>query len=231
MKVFAHRGESAIYPENSQTAIAMCDRSGMDGVEIDLYQTKDNQFIIYHDRWMTRILGLNKKTIDLTLEDLQSLLGKDDKPIPTLSWTLQTLATTNLILNIEIKQVRDINLFYQHLLQICQQCHFDINLLIISSFNHQYLAEFATLSSFIKIGLLVGTHPADVDELRPSFPIYSVHLDIDCVSEVLIKRYKQMGLPVYVFTVDQEDELTWLHSLGVDGVFSNHPRQVFQFLK
>lgn len=230
MKVFAHRGESAIFPENSQTAIAACHHHDMDGIEIDIYQTDDDQFVVYHDRWMTRILGLNKKTIELTYDDLQQLLGKDDKPIPTLDWTIQTLSQSGLMLNIELKYVRDIELFYRQLLSSCQSSQFDINQLIISSFNHQYLAEFAQLSSFIKIGYLLGTHPAEADALEPSFPIYSVHLDMDCLSAQLVQRFKQLGYPVFVFTVDQSEELLWLQEIGVDGVFSNNPKQVFTLL-
>ncbi|MDC2889483.1 glycerophosphodiester phosphodiesterase [Psychrosphaera algicola] len=226
MKVFAHRGESAIYPENSQTAIQQCSRDGMDGIEIDLYQTVDDQFVVFHDRWMTRILGLNKRTVDLTASDLAQLNGKDDKPLPTLAWTLAALANSGLILNIELKNIHNIELFYRQLLEGCEQSQFDLNLIIISSFNHQYLADFAKLSSFIKLGLLLGTHPAGDDLLLPDFPIYSVHLDMDNISEALIRRYQQLGVHIYVFTVDQEEEIDWLYEMNVDGIFANNPRQI-----
>lgn len=227
MKVFAHRGESAIYPENSQTAIQQCSRDGMDGIEIDLYQTIDDQFVVFHDRWMTRILGLNKRTVELTAADLEQLNGKDDKPLPTLAWTLATLANSGLVLNIELKNVNNIELFYQQLLDGCKLSQFDLNLIIISSFNHQYLADFAKQSTFIKLGLLVGTHPAADDILLPEFPIYSVHLDMDNISEGLIRRYQQLGVHIYVFTVDQEEEIDWLFKMKVDGIFANNPRQIF----
>lgn len=231
MKVFAHRGESAIYPENSQTAIELCDIHGMDGIEIDLYQTIDNNFVVFHDRWLTRILGRNKKTTDLQQSDLSELKGKDDKPIPTLSWTIAALAKKGLILNIELKHIRDIGLFYNELLSACESAQFDINLILVSSFNHQYLAEFAQLSSFIKLGYLVATHPTEDSKFTPNYPIHSVHLSMDCISPALIQKYQLLGYPVYVFTVDQKEEIIWLLEQKVDGVFSNNPRLVKSFVQ
>ena len=104
MWVFAHRGESAIYPENSRDAIAACDSSEMDGIEVDLYQAGD-RFVVFHDRWRMRVLGLQKKVTDLTSEELERIVGRDDKPLPDLAWLLKTAKDKELTLNIELKNI------------------------------------------------------------------------------------------------------------------------------
>jgi len=229
MKVFAHRGESALYPENSRSAIASCDSSGMAGVEIDLYQI-ENEFIVFHDRWLTRVLGIQKRTVDLTRSELNRLLGRDAQPIPTLEWVFETHKTSGLIINLELKEIHDIDWFLTCLKALCSRFQFKLENLLLSSFNHQYLVTIYHQAPEFKIGMILASHPIDAQTSLPPFPIYSVHLDMCCLSRTLISDYKRLGLEVYVFTVDQELEINWLLQANADGIFANAPREASRLI-
>lgn len=229
MKVFAHRGISALHPENSQTALSHCNNAKMHGVEVDIFQV-ESEFYIVHDRWLTRTFNIDKKITELSTKEASKLLGRDGKPIPTLTWLIKEFAGKNLELNLELKQVRDIDLFIEQLFQLCIESNFPIELIIISSFNHQYLKAISEQQPEVKIGLLMANYPIDIGSTFHHFPIYSVHLDMDCISSELIQSIKQLGFPVYVFTVDQHSEIEWLHNNKVDGIFANNPENAYEII-
>lgn len=228
MMVFAHRGVSALFPENSQTAISAFDSDTMHGIEIDIIQIKDN-FIVYHDRWLTRILGIHQRTCELDSEQLAQLVLKDGNPIPDLSWLIAYCATNPAIqLNIELKQVQDISLFLTQLENACQQHQFPLQQIIISSFNHNYLKQIEQSNSNVKLGLLLANYPLEIKHFQDSLSFYSVHLDFEIVDENLVTQFKSLGYLVFVYTVDNEVEIKWLQSIGVDGIFANDPSQAFK---
>lgn len=229
MWVFAHRGESAIYPENSRNAIAACDSSEMDGIEVDLYQA-GNRFVVFHDRWMMRVLGLQKKVTELEPEELERIIGRDDNPLPDLTWLLATVVDKGLTLNIELKNIQDVAVFYRQLNALIETHQFDLEHLLISSFDHTYLLQLSELQPKLRLGLLTASLPLDVSHLIPSFPIYSVHLDMNCLSKELIDALKKHNVKVFVFTVDQESEIVWLLNHQVDGIFANDPRQAYKII-
>ena len=53
--LLAHRGFSAIYPENSPLAFRMsAEKTAVDGIESDVHLSKDGQLIIFHDASVER---------------------------------------------------------------------------------------------------------------------------------------------------------------------------------
>ena len=49
MKVFAHRGYSGEYPENTMLAFHKAVEAGADGIELDVHLTRDGELIVFHD--------------------------------------------------------------------------------------------------------------------------------------------------------------------------------------
>ena len=230
MLIFAHRGESALHPENTQTAISHCNDEGMHGLEIDLFETP-NDFVIFHDRWLTRLLNIDKHVTSLSEYDLDVIKGNDGLSIPNLEWLIRYCAPFKFILNIELKGLKSVTKFESELSRLCKKYDFDMNRIIVSSFNHQYLKQLSTLLPSLKLGLLLAINPIDINSLLNDFPIYSVHLDMDCIEPSIINRIHQENKKVFVFTIDHADEIEWLLNNGVDGIFANHPRQAFNIVQ
>ncbi|MCI6039039.1 MAG: glycerophosphodiester phosphodiesterase, partial [Clostridiales bacterium] len=49
MKVYAHRGASAQYPENTMLAFEKAVEMGVDGIETDVHLSRDGQLVLCHD--------------------------------------------------------------------------------------------------------------------------------------------------------------------------------------
>ena len=49
MKVFAHRGFSGKYPQNTMLAFKEAEKTGCDGIELDVQITRDGELVIIHN--------------------------------------------------------------------------------------------------------------------------------------------------------------------------------------
>ena len=54
MKVYAHRGYSGRYPENTMLAFKEAEKTGCYGIELDVQLTKDGEVVIIHDERVDR---------------------------------------------------------------------------------------------------------------------------------------------------------------------------------
>ncbi|WP_371246225.1 glycerophosphodiester phosphodiesterase family protein [Mycoplasmopsis agassizii] len=146
--LLAHRGYSAVAPENTKLAFDLAYQFGFDGVELDVHLTKDQQLVIIHDETTTRT-SLKEFTIkDATLKELKELdfgkFWKYDLPkqtILTLEEFLDLYIDKFKIINIEIKtdeyHYPGIELRMAYLLKKYSQEQIDK--LIFSSFNFKSL--------------------------------------------------------------------------------------------
>jgi len=73
-KIYAHRGFSSIYPENSMDSIKEAIKYDyIDGIEIDVRMTKDKKFVLIHNRDISDISKDIGNVNDYTLEELKKI--------------------------------------------------------------------------------------------------------------------------------------------------------------
>ncbi|MFK7975859.1 MAG: glycerophosphodiester phosphodiesterase family protein [Halioglobus sp.] len=70
---FAHRGGVTDFPENTLYAYSEAAKAGADVLEMDVYQTKDNQLVVLHDLDVDRTTNGMGNVVDLTLAELRTL--------------------------------------------------------------------------------------------------------------------------------------------------------------
>ena len=110
MKVFAHRGYSGKYPENTMLSFKKAAETGCDGIELDVQLTRDGIVVIIHDETIERTTDGTGEVKDFTYDELKKYNadmvfgGKHGfEPIPTFEEYCQWAKDQDLITNIEIK--------------------------------------------------------------------------------------------------------------------------------
>ena len=110
MKVYAHRGYSGLYPENTMLAFEKAAETGCDGIELDVQLTKDGTVVVIHDETVDRTTWGTGRVLDYTHEELRKLDASrlfGDRygfcPIPSFEEYCSWAAGQNLVTNIEIK--------------------------------------------------------------------------------------------------------------------------------
>ena len=82
MKIWAHRGCSQMYPENTIMAFARAiEIKGLAGIELDIQMTKDGEIVVIHDERVDRTTDGTGYVKDYTYAELRKLSIEDRKSV------------------------------------------------------------------------------------------------------------------------------------------------------
>ncbi|WP_199610918.1 glycerophosphodiester phosphodiesterase [Flocculibacter collagenilyticus] len=221
MLIIAHRGASGNHPENTLKAINAAAEMGVDGIEIDVHLVED-ELIVIHDKWLHRTTNGTGQISDYSLAELQALDAGEGECIPTLWQVLQCINARTMV-NIELKGNNTAEKTIKVIDQAVEQLGYTINQFIISSFNHHVIHSIHQQRPDITIGALTGSMPLGYASFAKHLNAYSIHLDVSFINKEYVQDAHERGLKVFVYTVDQKEDIIAMHALGVDGIFTNHP--------
>ncbi|MBP3926044.1 MAG: glycerophosphodiester phosphodiesterase [Clostridium sp.] len=231
MKVYAHRGYSGRYPENTMLAFQKAAETGCYGIENDVQLTKDGQVVIIHDEKIDRTTDGTGYVRDYTLEELQKFNaaalwnGKYGfQKIPTLEEYCEWVKDHDLVTNIEIKS----SVYYyaeleEKTLELVRKYGLEKKI-IFSSFNHTSISLLRKLAPEIPCGALVehaGLGNAGYYCDKYDYQCY--HPGWKGLTEEEVKGCKEHGVAVNVWTVNDMDTLEKIYDWGCEGVISNYP--------
>ena len=111
MKIWAHRGCSQRYPENTITAFSKAlEVKGLTGIELDIQMTRDNEIVVIHDERVDRTTDGTGYVKDFTYLQIRQLAieagnGKKERisSIIDVLDLMQEEMKSGLLLNIELK--------------------------------------------------------------------------------------------------------------------------------
>jgi glycerophosphoryl diester phosphodiesterase len=81
-RVYAHRGSSAAYAENTRAAYLQAIADGADGIECDVHLTRDREVVCHHDATVDRTSNGTGHLSTLTLRQLRRLDFSSWKGVP-----------------------------------------------------------------------------------------------------------------------------------------------------
>lgn len=73
VELVAHRGYAGAFPENSLVAVRAALELGVRFVEIDVQLTRDEHVVLFHDRTLDRLCGVDGAIHELPLEEAKKL--------------------------------------------------------------------------------------------------------------------------------------------------------------
>ncbi|WDD99509.1 glycerophosphodiester phosphodiesterase [Thalassomonas actiniarum] len=238
MEIFAHRGASAAFPENTLLAFEQAIVQGADGIELDVQYHPDGELIVLHDSHLDITTNGQGAYDELGLTELARLDAGNQQKIPTLA---QALAQINgrCAVNIELKDAgvapgrlaAITGLLKQQLEQAIVKENYTWSHFIISSFNHHLLAAVKQKYPKIKTAALIASCPLTYSEFTRALDVCQLNVSIDCLNAALVNDAHDRGLTVGVYTVDRQQDIRRCYALGVDVIFSNAPDKSRDYLK
>jgi len=139
-QLIAHRGYTRHFPENTLVALDAAIEAGADFVEVDVQLSRDFAPVLFHDRTLKRLCGVDGAVHELALPDLKQLHPSDiarfgyhfrEIEIATLAefraWLKEHTAVTAFV---EIKRIalghfgveRVLSAVWRELLPVLRQC-------------------------------------------------------------------------------------------------------------
>ena len=212
--VIAHRGWSGKFPENTMDSIRGAVELGADMVEIDLQETRDGEVLVFHDYRLNRICRVRARVKAKTASEIQKL----GKGVPTFDEVLQYCrGRTRLLVEIKgadgTKVTRMIERFGM------------TDDVIVFSIKPQRMVELAATNDRIaRFGLIARDLTRRVKELESLITYAGLGLSRKLVrSKSMVEQMQRAGRKLFVWTVDQEEEMRRLIDWGVDGLITNVP--------
>ncbi len=242
MKVFAHRGFSGNYPENTMLAFRKAIEAGADGIELDIHESSDGQLVIIHDENLVRTTGVNGLVSDFTLSQLthtRASRTKDDAfetPIPSFEEFCSFMKDGSFITNVEIKTN---NTWYQDIERKAVDMVRAYGLedrIIFSSFNWISVLRAKALAPEIPCGFLYeGQKHGHLAPQTLESGIQFMHPDFALLDDQTVSECAEFGIGLNVWTVNTEERMgqlmRWDERYGiVNSVIGNFPDMCLRML-
>lgn len=238
MKIFAHRGYSGKYPENTMAAFQAAAKLPIFGVELDVHLTKDNQIVVIHVETINRTSNGSGFVKDLTLEELRrydfgSWFGEEfsGEKIPTLSEVLELFCKTKIMVNIELKS--DIFVYAgleEKVLREVEAYGME-DQVIISSFDHEAVRRIAHIDPNVENAALFANMILNVVNYQKEIPAKALHVALPTAVRKSVLEAIQQNSIVRVYTVNEIEHAEILLNIGVDAIFTDEPEKMLNFMK
>jgi glycerophosphoryl diester phosphodiesterase len=232
-EVQAHRGASAIAPENTIAAFRAAAEAGAKWVELDVALSADGQLIVIHDDSVDRTSSGSGSLGALTQSEIAALdagswFSQDyqDERIPTLAETIAALGELGLSANVEIKQHKH----HKSLDQLVGAVQADIakrsggTEIMISSFDPEALKAMHSLEPELEMAMLWGRPPEDWAEQLAAIPARTIHMHFKALSIGMLEETTRRGIKVRAWTCNAPMQLVSFWDAGLTGVITDNPK-------
>ncbi len=237
MLVIGHRGVPDMAPENTIESFEKVLELNLDGFELDVQLTKDNIPVVIHDEKVDRTTDGKGFVKDYNYKDLRKLDAGSyynskykGAKIPALEEVLELISGKDIYFNIEIKSgiIRYINI-EEKIIELLEKYDY-INNTVLSSFNHYSLVKCKNINKELKTGIIYISGIVDpweyAEKIKADFlhPLkYSFDLQI-------VKSAHESKIGIFPYVINDVNLAKKMKSWGVDGIFSDCPLKIKQFL-
>ncbi|MCY8491807.1 glycerophosphodiester phosphodiesterase [Bacillus inaquosorum] len=239
-KIFAHRGASGQFPENTMLAFEKGIEAGADGIELDVQLTKDGCIVVIHDERLDRttsLKGFVKDTAYDVIMTANAAAGHDqtysDIKVPLLADVLSWAEKKNFLINIELKNsVIRYEGMEEKVLEAVKRFNIEERV-ILSTFNHESLALCARLAPHIERAALTSDVLYQADRYITSIPASGYHpkLNSPATADKVLKKMRNSSIKVRPYTVNRPEDMKRLFEAGADGIFTDFPAKALALLK
>lgn len=243
LKIWAHRGCSQMYPENTLLAFEKAaEIRNLEGIELDIQLTSDGELVVIHDERVDRTTEGIGYVRDYTLSQLKRLhIYAGDNPcqsIPTMEEVLDLLKTymqpkheteTGLKLNIELKnsvypykgmEEKIVGLVHKYGLQ---------DAVVYSSFYAESLSRLKILDADAELGILDARASDCVYKLKGGCGATAIHpfwKGIDLSAEEIREYTVRVWMSGHLYPekpTGTKLDMALLEKLGITDVIINEP--------
>ena len=215
MKIYAHRGASIDFPEMTMDAYKAAVDQGADGMECDVRLTKDNQMLLWHDADMKRTAGYGGRIAEMTYPQI-----KQQYPEAMLLEDLLELARDNdMELAIETKHpVPQGSLVEKKVLELLEQEELETDI-VLMSFSWLAIENIRKINPQQKTVALLEDKFNFLMQRFTSAPILGPSVEYLRSNPEMTHAIK----PLYVWTVDDADDMRFCLENGVEVLITNNP--------
>ena len=220
--VFAHRGGSALAPENTMAAFANGLSLSADGIELDVHLSSDGVVVVHHDATVDRTTTGRGSVASLTAGELARL------NVPSLADVLKQFRDTRVVVELKVNSKQ----LGRGVVEVVRRAD-AVERVCLGSFGLRVLRaarglEPALATSAAREEVRWALYRSWVR--RPSHGVGYAGFQVPefsgttrVVSPRFVELAHRANLGVHVWTVDSEEDARRLLGWGVDGLITDRP--------
>tara|TARA_B100000700_G_C14910970_1_gene792246 strand:+ start:293 stop:1048 length:756 start_codon:yes stop_codon:yes gene_type:complete len=220
---FAHRGDQSTGPENTLSAFEGAAKLGFKYLETDVHATADGKLVAFHDQVLDRVSNTTGLISEKHYDEIKQIrIGLSEK-IPLLEDLLGYFP--NIYFNIDPKS----NDTVEPLINIIKKTN-STHRVCIGSFSDKRLIHIRNAlpdvctsmgprEVFLTKAINLGFFNRRIKANCIQIPHY--WNGIELVNENFVKKMKNFGWQVHVWTINSASEMNQLLDIGVNGIMSD----------
>lgn len=224
--VVAHRGASAEAPENSLEAFALAMELGADAIELDVRRTADGVLLVVHDATLDRTTGATGVIARLSGPKVARARQANGEPIPRLEDVLRRFPSVEITVDVKepgaaddvVRLIRSLGRVEATILYVEDGTDTEAF--------RGYEGRRATSTMQARrlaadLDWLSAARPREIPEVVHT-PLRDGRTPI--VTREFVRRVRESGRSVQVWTIDDLATAAKLAASGVDGIITNDVR-------
>jgi glycerophosphoryl diester phosphodiesterase len=222
--VIAHRGASAVAPENTLAAFRLAVEQGADFVELDVQESADGEVLVIHDADLMKVGGSPLKVWETAAATLRSIDVGSHKGaryagerVPTLAEALTVLKGRSKVI-IELKSYGHDERLEERVAGIVEAAGMEGDC-VTMSLDHDMVRTMKRIRPAWRSGVLVAKAIGDLTGLGADF----LAVEARMASRRFVRKAHRAGQDVFVWTVNDPAWMLAAMSSGVDGLITDHP--------
>lgn len=237
--IWAHRGASGYEKDNTLESFELAIKMGADGLESDVYLTKDHELVFFHDDTIP-FNGKNYRLTELTTAQIQSVdLGKGRR-VPKVRdifyhFKDQKNHSGNPIrFSLDLKTMN----MGDDLVRLAKQIGISSRVEITANDNYptfwNKMKQWRTMNPEIQ---LVNSAHFQMKGIRRIFGkmydqnwskyhelgVKAINIQAKHASPPVISQVHQQNIQMYVWDCHTEEKIQYFFNQGVDGIYTNYP--------
>ncbi|MGE3787881.1 MAG: glycerophosphodiester phosphodiesterase [Nitrospirales bacterium] len=215
-----HRGAAGHAPENTLASLELAIALGVDLVEFDVRRTADRALVLLHDRAVDRTTNGQGPVETLPVQVLCGLDAGGGERIPLLKEALACLnRRAGAMIELKVEGMA------ADVCAIVKASGFQ-GLVIYASFFHEELLTVKSLMANALTLALIEKAPDHPTAFATNAQATHAGLALKIVTPDLVAAIREKAIKVFIYTVDEPDDIARMKSLGVDGIISNFPDRI-----
>ncbi len=223
-----HRGACGYEEENSFKSFKKALDLGVDAVELDVRLCKSGEIIVIHDEKVNRTSNGKGMVNNLHMYDLKNSTLNNGEKIPTLDQAFDLINRRALIF-IELKELKVAKPVMKLIEEYVANKGWNYSDFVVMSFIKDSIVRASMLNKNVRLGLLFNDSKDLLDfsnNINSQQTIEYVGVNYKIISPDMIKNLHQKGFKVFVYTVNNINDVNEMKSLGVNGIVSDYPDRV-----
>lgn len=217
-----HRGAKGYKNENTLVSFRKAIDLGVDGIELDVHLSLDNEIMVIHDETIDRTTDGKGFVNSFSLQELKSFRTKKGEQIPTLKEVLDAV-DQKCFINIELKGNGTAKPVIELIQTHITEKNWSYNLFLVSSFDWIALREVRLLNPKIPIGVLTHT---DLD-LGIAFAKFiqaeTIHPYFHLLTHENTQQMQKEGFQVFAWTVNELEDIQKMKTFNLNGIITDFP--------